>query len=119
MTASDPKTSVGGKMQPLMASDVKLLEPIVNPKDPVHTSDNHFLNWIEGVRREDPKFTVTNAWEAQRSATACTLGYMCMKLGRTVEWDAKTETCKTPGAAALMKPFARGKYNLDRAIAAL
>jgi len=119
VTASDPKTSVGGKMQPLMASDRKLLEPIANPQNPVHTSDDHFRNWLEGILRDDPKYTVTNAWEAQRSATACTLGYMCMKLGRTVEWDAKTETCRTPGAAALMKPFARGPYNLDRAIAAL
>jgi len=119
VTASDPKTSVGGKMQPLMASDRKLLEPIVNPKDPVHTSKDHFRNWLEGILRNDPKYTVTNAWEAQRSATACTLGYMCMKLGKTVVWDAKSETCATPGTDALIKPFARGKFNLDRAIAAL
>ena len=119
VTPSDPDVPGNGKMQALMASKNKLLEPIADPEFKVRTSGNHFLNWLEGIRLGDPKHTVTNAWVAQRSATACNLGYMCMKLGRTIEWDAKTETCRTPGAAALMKPFARGKYNLDRAIAAL
>lgn len=119
VTASDPKSSVGGKMLPLMASDKKLLEPIANPKDKVRTSGDHHRDWLEGVLAEDPKRTVTNAWEAQRSATACTLGYMCMRLGRKIEWDPKTESTKTPGTAALMKPFARGKFNIDAAIAAL
>ena len=119
VTASDPKTSVGGKMQPLMASDAKLLEKIQNPKDPVHTSDDHFRNWLEGVLAEDPKYTVTNAWEAQRSATACTLGYMCMKLGKEIRWDAKAEKCLTPEAERLMAPFRRGRFNLDKAVAAL
>ena len=119
VTPSDPDVPGNGKMQALMASKNKLLEPIANPQFKVHTCDNHFLNWLEGIRLGDPKHTVTNAWTAQRSATACNLGYMCMKLGKTIEWDAKTETSRTAGTAALMKPFARGKFNLDRAIAAL
>lgn len=119
VTASDPKDAKAGKMAPFMASDKKLLEPIVDPKDPVHTSDDHFRNWLEAVLREDPKFSVTNAWEAQRSATVCNLGYMCMKLGKEILWDAKTETSPTAGTAELMKPFARGRFNLNRAIAAL
>ena len=119
VTASDPKDAKGGKMGPFMASDKKLLEPIANPQVKLHTSDDHFKDWLEGVLAEDPKRTVTNAWTAQRSATACNLGYMCMKLGRKIEWDPKTETTSTPGTAALLKPFARGKFNLDRAIAAL
>ena len=119
VTASDPKTSVGGKMQPLMASDVKLLEPIANPAVKLRTAKDHWRNWLEGVIREDPSWTVTNAEEAQRSSTACCLGNMCMKLGRDVAWDPRTEKSSTPGAAELMKPFRRGKFNLDRAIAAL
>ena len=119
VTASDPSNSAGGKMQPLMASDRKLLEPIANPEIPLRTSDDHWLNWLEGIRREDPSCTVTNAEEAQRASTVCCLGQMCMKLGREVAWDAKTETSPTPGAAELMAPFRRGKFNLDRAIAAL
>lgn len=119
VTASDPKSSTKGTLSPLMASDLKLLAPLTGDVKPVHTSDDHFRNWLEGVLAEDPKYTVTNAWEAQRSATACNLGYMCMKLGRMIRWDAKAEKCLTPEAIPLMKPFARGKFNLDRAIAAL
>jgi hypothetical protein len=29
--------------------------------------------------------------EAQRTSTACVLGYMAMKLGRKLNWDAKSE----------------------------
>ena len=119
VTASDPSNSAGGKMQPLMASDRKLLEPIADPEIRLRTSEDHWLNWLEGIRREDPSYTVTNAEEAQRASSVCCLGQMCMKLGREVAWDVKTETSPTPGAAELMVPFRRGKFNLDRAIAAL
>ncbi|MBQ8112131.1 MAG: hypothetical protein IJ146_02885, partial [Kiritimatiellae bacterium] len=29
--------------------------------------------------------------EAQRTSTACVLGYMAMKLGRKLKWNAKAE----------------------------
>ena len=44
---------------------------------------------------------------------------MCMKLGKEIRWDAKAEKCLTPGAEKLIAPFRRGKFNLDRAVAAL
>ena len=117
VTASDPKTSTGGKMQPLMASDAKLLEPIANPKDPVHTSADHWLNWLEGIAREDPAYTVTNAEEAQRSSSTCCLGQMCMELGRgkkdfSLDWNPATESTGNVAADALMMPFARGRFDL-------
>ena len=119
VTASDPKGSADGKLGPLAASDEKLLAPMAKVADPVRTSQDHWLDWLEGIAREDPSFTVTNAEEAQRSSTVCCLGQMCMKLGREVVWDAKAETSSTPGAAELMKPFRQGRFNLDRAVAAL
>ena len=119
VTASDPKDAKAGKMAPFMASDRKLLEPMSSPAVRLHTADDHFLNWLEAILANDPNHTVTNAWTAQRSATACNLGYMCMKLGREIRWDAKAEKCLTPGAEPLMTPFRRGRFNLDRAIAAL
>ena len=119
VTASDPKDAKAGKMMPLMASDKKLLAPMPDAKVRLRTSDDHWGDWLEGILREDPKYTVTNAREAQRSATACTLGYMCMKTGRKIVWNPKTEKLLTPEAEHLMKPFARGKFNLERAIADL
>lgn len=120
VTPSDPKDSTSGKMMPLMASDKKLLDPIVDASARrVRTSNDHWLNWLEAVASLDPKATVTNAWEAHRSATACNLGYMCMKSGRRIEWDAKNEKCLTAEVLPMMKPFARGAYNLSRAYAGL
>ena len=119
VTASDPLLSSGGKMKPLMASDKKLLEKIENPEIKLRTSDDHWLNWLEGIAREDPSFTVTNAEEAQRSSSVCCLGQMCMKLGKEIIWDAKNEKPLTPGVAEMMKPLRRGRFNLDAAIADL
>ena len=118
VTPSDPSSSTGGKMQPLMASKVALLEPMANPARPLKTSDDHWKNWLEAIRAGDPTMTATNAEAAQRSSTACCLGQMCMELGRgkkdgaTVKWCAKKEDTCCDKARALMKPFARGKYNL-------
>ncbi len=124
VTASDPKSATDGKMQPLMASDVKLLEPMDDPAIRLNTSDDHWLNWLEGIAREDPSFTVTNAEEAQRSSSVCCLGQMCMELGRgkrefALDWNPKAESTGNAAADALMKPFARGRFNLDAAVAAL
>ena len=118
VTASDPKDAKAGQMLPLMASDKKLLAPLTDPSAVrVHTSGDHWLDWLDAVRAEDPSATATNASAAQRSATACSLGHMCMKTGKKIVWDAKAEKCLTPEALPLMKPFARGKFNLDRACA--
>jgi len=118
VTPSDPDVPANGKMQPLMASKNKLLEPIANPEIALRTSKDHWRNWLEAIRIGDPTYTATNAEEAQRSSTACCLGQMCMELGRgkkdgaTVKWCAKKEDTPCPDARRLMTPFARGKYNL-------
>ena len=116
VTPSDPKDSTGGDMKPLMASDKRLLEPLADPKVKLMRSRDHMRNWLEAVRDGDPTATITNAESAHRSTSACSLGMMCMKLGGEVEWDPKTETSPTPGASALMKPFARGEYDLVRIV---
>ena len=123
VTPSDPSSSTGGKMKPLMASKVSLLEPMVNPAKPLKTSGDHWKNWLEAIRAGDPTMTATNAEAAQRSSTACCLGQMCMELGRgkkdgaTIKWCAQKEDTCCDKARALMKPFARGKYNLTDELA--
>ena len=118
VTPSDPDVPSNGKMQPLMASKNRLLEPIANPTIKCHTSPDHWRNWLEAIRAGDPTMTVTNAEEAQRSSTACCLGQMCMELGRgkkdgaTVKWCAEKEDACCPEARKLMTPFSRGQYDL-------
>lgn len=123
VTPSDPDVPANGKMQPLMASKNRLLEKVAAPEIPLHTSSDHWKNWLEAIRMGDPAHTVTNAEEAQRSSTACCLGQMCMELGRgkkdgaSVKWRPENETTDCPKAAALMKPFSRGKYDLRAELA--
>ena len=118
VTPSDPDVPSNGKMQPLMASRNSLLEPMKEPKIALKTSSDHFRNWLDAIRAGDPSMTATNAEIAQRSSTACCLGQMCMELGcgkkdgATLKWCAKAEKTCCAEAQKLMKPFARGKYNL-------
>ena len=55
VTPSDPSSSTGGKMQPLMASKVALLEPMANPAKPLKTSDDHWKNWLEELAGGHPR----------------------------------------------------------------
>lgn len=118
VTPSDPDVPSNGKMQPLMASKNKLLEKMAAPEIPLHTSNDHWKNWLEAIRLGDPSHTVTNAEAAQRSSTACCLGRMCMELSRgkkdgaTVAWNPKQENTDDPKARKLMVPFSRGRYDV-------
>ncbi|MBQ9430509.1 MAG: Gfo/Idh/MocA family oxidoreductase [Kiritimatiellae bacterium] len=130
VTPSDPDVPANGKMQPLMASKNKLLEPIANPtvklKEPevydgksarYNTSD-HWGNWLDGIRRDDPDYTVTNAEHAHRSTSICSLGNMCMKTGKALNWDPKTERTGDADADKLLKPFERGPYSIANVLKA-
>ncbi len=123
VTPSDPDVPSNGKMKPLMASKNRLLEKIADPKIKCHTSNDHWLNWLEAIRLGDPAYTVTNAEEAQRSSTVCCLGRMCMELGRgkkdgaSLSWDPRTETVGRKDAECMMTPFSRGKYDVKLELA--
>ena len=118
VTPSDPKGD--GKMGPFMASNVKLLEPLAEAdrKVALKVSNNHFKNWLEGIRKGDPDYTITCAEGAHRSTASCSLGHMVMELGRgkkdgaSIKWDTNKETTGNAEADKLMNPFARDKYDL-------
>ena len=121
VTPSDPDTPATGKAKPLMASKNKLLEPLPGSKiKPDCKPADHFTNWLEGIKLGDPSHTVTNAEIAQRSSTACCVGQMCMELGRgkkdgaSLKWCPKTESTCCEAAKPMLKPFARGEYDLAK-----
>ena len=123
VTPSDPDTPSTGKMKPLMASKNKLLEPMAGSKAvPGSSYEPHFSGWLEAIKAEDPSLTVTNAEIAQRSSTACCLGQMCMELSRgrkdgaSLKWCPKTETTCCEAAQKMLKPFARGEYDLAKTL---
>ena len=116
VTASDPEPVVKpGQLPPMAASRPELLP--TPRKMSGDATEMHVSNWLEAVLAADPKQTTTKAEIGHRSTSACSLGQMCMELGRgkksaKVEWDWRKESTGCPEADKMMKPFARDKYDL-------
>ncbi|MBO5940378.1 MAG: Gfo/Idh/MocA family oxidoreductase [Kiritimatiellae bacterium] len=116
VTASDPDVPVKpGRLGPMAASNPSLL-PKLKPMTGT-AMQCHVDNWLEAIKANDPSKTVTNALGGHLSTAMCSLGQMCMKLGRgmssySLKWDAVKETTGNAKADALMKPFARDKFDL-------
>ena len=99
-----------------MAASKNALLPALKPMKG-SAMQNHVDNWLEAVKAADPSMTVTNALGGHLSTAMCSLGQMCMELGRgkssfALKWDAAKESTGNAAADALMTPFARDKYDL-------
>ena len=117
VTPSDPEPKVRpGDLGPIAASKASLLPPLTKMAD--SSLQLHVNNWLEAVLASDPSMTVTNAEGGHRSTSMCSLGQMCMELGRgkkdgfSLAWDPVKESTGNAEADALMKPFANGKFDL-------
>ena len=116
VTASDPDVPKKAGRLPALAASKKSLRPRLKPMKGSATQ-SHVDNWLEAVKACDPSKTVTNALGGHLSTAMCSLGQMCMELGRgkpsfSLRWDAAKETTGDAAADALMKPFARDRYDL-------
>ena len=135
VTPSDPEPKVApGQLGPIAASKESLLadlradeivdDALAHGGEKFHTTDDHFENWLEAIARQDPQYTVCDAEGAHKSTAFCSLGRMCMELGRgkkdgaTLAWDAKKEVSGNAEADKMLAPFARGKYDLKLPLAA-
>ncbi len=86
-TASDP-TSTKGKS--IAASDAKILESPIGPNEiHLHQSPDHHLDWLTSIQTRKPGATTPEI--AHRSASACEIGWIAMKLGRKLRWDPVKE----------------------------
>jgi predicted dehydrogenase len=88
-TKSDPVGVSADKVagMPIAASRRGIIEepaakPLPRPME-------HNREWVEEMRTRGPLAMPLE--EAQRTSTACVLGYMAMKLGRRLWWNAKAE----------------------------
>ena len=88
-TKSDPVGVSTSKLagMPIAANRKGLIEDPVSK--PLLRPLEHNREWIEEMRTRGPLAMPLE--EAQRTSTTCVLGYMAMKLGRKLTWDAKAE----------------------------
>lgn len=134
VTPSDPDPKVApGNLGPIAASSPHLLDDLLpcEIKDDALarggerflTTDDHFLNFLEAVAREDPRYTVCDAEGAHKSTAFCSLGRMCMEVGRgrsegRISWDAVKETTGDAETDKMLAPFARGRFDLALSLVA-
>ncbi|MBT3278766.1 MAG: Gfo/Idh/MocA family oxidoreductase [Phycisphaerales bacterium] len=96
----------------LTASNKALLKTVIGPGETrLYHSSDHEANWTSCIRSR--KQTITPAETAHRSVT---LGHLCLiaeRLGRTVNFDPKTESfLKDPAAQALTQRAYRAGWEL-------
>lgn len=110
-TSSDPQ-SKGTPLPPLSASKEILLDP-KGVKVELPQSTSHHANWLEAVRSR--KAPLAPASVAHRSATACIVSWVAMKLARPLTWDVKAERfVKDKEANALLSRPERAPFGVTR-----
>jgi len=116
VTASDPAMP-DTTLKALDASAPKLLEGALG-SDAVrlHVSDDHVLDWLLAIRSRAS--AVTNAEIGHRSTSVCTLGHMCMKIGKSLKWDCRTEKTDNDEANKLLPCMERGEFSIAKALKA-
>ncbi len=88
-TKDDPKSKgvLALEGRAIAASKDELLKGAV--AKPLPRMKEHNREWIEEMRTRGPMATPVE--EAHRTSVTCVLGYMAMKLGRKLRWDAANE----------------------------
>jgi predicted dehydrogenase len=90
VTASDPTTGAPQQSKAFNASDPKILQSVIGPKE-IHlyeSADQHG-NWLDCIQSK--KQTISPAEVAHRSCSACLVAHAAMKTGQKLYWDPKKE----------------------------
>jgi len=116
VTASDP-TMPGKQLKALDASEAKLIEAPLGAKAVrLHVSDDHVKDWLLAIRSRTS--AVTNAEIGHRSTSVCTLGHLCMKTGKALAWDWKTEKTDSEEANKLLACPERDSFSIPKVLKA-
>jgi predicted dehydrogenase len=106
-------TTTGGapvKIEPLMASDPKILDSVIGP-DEIHlyTATEQHANWIECIRtRKQPTAPVE---VGHRACSTCLLHHIAMRANRHLHWNPEKEQFINDEAAnALLSRPQRSPY---------
>lgn len=101
----------GGKLEAEPAS--LLQETIGDGEIHLGRTPDHRSNFIEAVRKRDPKHCFATAEIGHRTASICHLNNLAVKLGRTLKWDPVKEiVIGDDEAQALITPKMRAPWHL-------
>lgn len=107
VTPSDPS---GPQIDPLQASDPKILTSVIGPNE-VHllkVPEQH-RNWLDAIKTGVP--VSAPAEVGHRGCSTCLLHWTAMKTGRRLKWDPKTERfIGDDEANAMLSRPQRAKY---------
>jgi predicted dehydrogenase len=97
VTATDP-TKPGMKMEPLTASDPKILDSVIGPNEVhLYESSDHHGNWLECIKSRSAP--AAPAEIGHRACSTCLLHHIAMKAKRKLRWDPVKERFKDDEAA--------------------
>ena len=90
MTTPTSNGAPAQKIEPLMASDPKILDSVIGP-DEIHlyTADEQHANWIECIHTRKPPTAPVEL--GHRACSTCLLHHIAMKLPRHLHWDPVLE----------------------------
>jgi predicted dehydrogenase len=89
-SASDP-VSKDASSKALDASDPRILNSIIGVDEiQLQRSTAHHGNWLGAIQENNE--LLSPAEIGHRSCSVCLVSHIAMKLGRKLEWDAKSET---------------------------
>ncbi len=91
MTTPTTNGAPAQKIEPLMASDPKILDSVIGP-DEIHlyTATEQHANWIECIHTRKPPTAPVEL--GHRACSTCLLHHIAMKLPRHLHWDPNPGT---------------------------
>ena len=88
-TSSDP-TGPPTKLQPLEASDPRILDSVIGPNEiHLYTSEDQHGNWLDCIRSR--KAPTAPAEIGHRACSTCLIHHIAMKTKRRLHWDPVSE----------------------------
>ncbi|HEY1994277.1 MAG TPA: Gfo/Idh/MocA family oxidoreductase [Edaphobacter sp.] len=110
MTTPTATAGQTAKIEPLMASDPKILDSVIGPNEVhLYQSDDQHGNWLECIKSR--KAPTAPAEIGHRACSTCLLHHIAMKTKRHLHWDpAKERFLNDDAANAMLSRPQRAPY---------
>jgi predicted dehydrogenase len=110
MTTPTATTGQTAKIEPLMASDPKILDSVIGPNEVhLYQSDDQHGNWLDCIKSR--KAPTAPAEIGHRACSTCLLHHIAMKTKRHLHWDpAKERFVNDDAANAMLSRPQRAPY---------